>query len=152
MKHILIPCYSTAPDRLYDAVVLAVNDDLLQTLAANRRAFDMRALTDKNLYAHEYRGGPLHYLHLYEDDSYGSFLDSSGEPVELTDYLNMLELHGPWRLESAAAVHLKVVEEGFLYTWDGRREKHAPSEIYETEPFTLEQLATLCRSTTVHGP
>lgn len=147
MKRILIPCYSNAPDRDHDCVVLSVDDELLETLAANKRAFDMRKLTDPKLYAHEYRGGPLHYLHLDEDDGYGSCLDSPGEPVGLTEHLNTLELHGPWRLDSATAVYLKVVEEGFLYTWDGRYEKHGPSEVYETHTFTLEELEELYRPT-----
>jgi hypothetical protein len=153
MKYILIPCYSNAPDRDHDCVVLGVDDELLETLAANKRAFDMRKLTDPKLYAHEYRGGPLHYLHLDEDDlcpegyGYGSYLDSPGEPVGLTEHLNTPLLHGPWHLESATAVYLKVVEEGFLYTWDGRYEKYGPSEVYETHTFTLEELEALYRPT-----
>lgn len=103
----------------------------------------MRALTDKDLYAHEYRGGPIHYLHTDEDD-YGSCLDSPDEPVELTEHLNQLELLGPWHLESAPAVYLGVVAKGFFYTWDGQRIKHGPSEIYETDTFTLEELEALC--------
>ncbi len=144
MKHILLPCFSTAPDREHNAVVLIVDDELLQTLTANRRAFDMRALTDKDLYAHEYRGGLIHYLHLDEDGDFGSCLDSPGEPVELIEHLEQLELLGPWHLESAQAVYLSVVAEGFFYSWDGRREKHGPSEIYETDTFALEELEALC--------
>lgn len=100
----------------------------------------MRALTDQNLYSQEYRGGPLHYLHLDEDDEHSSCLDSPDEPVGLTEHLNTLELHGPWHLENAPAVFLSVVADGFYYTWDGRHEKHGPSEVYETETFDLTQL------------
>lgn len=150
--NILVPCYSTAPDREHNAVVLTVTPGLLETLAANRRAFNLRALIDKDLYAHEYRGGPLHYLHLDEDDGYGSCLDSPGEPVALDEHLRELDLHGPWQLESAPNVYLKVVAEGFFYSWDGRTEKHGPSEVYETELFTLEQLAALCHNIYTRTP
>ena len=137
--NILLPCFSNAPDREHDAVVLVVDAALLEQLATKRRAFDLHKLTDQGLYAHEYDGGPVHYLHL--DD--GEYLDAPEGPVPMTEHLTDLELHGSWQLELAPFVYLKVVAEGFFYTWDGRREKHGPSETYETETFTLEQLEAL---------
>lgn len=153
--NILIPCFSDAPDRDHNAVVLTVDDELLGRLAANRRAFDLRKLTDPDLYAHEYEGGPIHYLHI--DDygvrrSHGEYLDAPEGPVLMNDHLLELELLGPWQLEPAPNVSLKVVAEGFFYTWDGRREKHGPSESYETETFDLAQLEALRLSTASQPP
>lgn len=142
MNHILIPCTSSAPDRAYDAVVLRVDDTLLPKLRTRRNVFDARA-ADSDLYAHEYQGGPLHCLHLDED-----FLDAPEGPVVLTEHLGELELFGPWHLSPANGVYLCVVREGFFYTWDGRTEKHGPSEIYETEVFTVKQLQALLPATT----
>lgn len=140
--NILVPCFSNAPDRDHNAVVLALSNKLLGQLEARRRAFDSHKLTDQTLYAHEHEGGPVYYLHL--DD--GEYLDAPEGPVLLSAYLEELELLGSWRLEPAPFVYLKVVAEAFFYTWDGRREKHGPSEIYETEVFDLESLGAACLS------
>lgn len=137
MKHLLIPCFSNAPDRQYDAVVLAVDEALLNSLRARRDAFVTLA-ADPDLHAHEYRAVSLYYLQLDDD-----WLDAPDTAVELQSHLNELELFGPWQLEAIREVYLNVIEEGFCYTWDGRREKHGPSETYETDPFTLEELETL---------
>lgn len=139
--NILVPCFSNAPDRDHNAVVLTVDNELLGQLEARRRAFDLHKLADRALYAHEYNGGPVHYLNV--DD--GDYLDSPDGPVDLDERLRDLEIEGPWHLTDADNVYLKVVREGFFYTWDGREEKHAPSEIYESDTFTLAQLAALCR-------
>lgn len=146
--NIPLPCFSNAPDREHDAVVLVVDASLLEQLAARRRAFDSHKLTDQALYAHEYEGGPVHYLHL--DDS--EYLDAPEGPVLMSTHLEDLALIGSWRLEPAPFVYLKVVAEGFFYTWDGRREKHGPSEIYETEVFDLESLEALCRTPMTNTP
>ncbi len=136
MNYILIPCTSSAPDRAHDTVVLKVDDALLATLRHRRNVFAAQS-ADSDLHALEYRGGPLHYLHLDDD------LDAPDGPVILTEHLEELELFGPWQLEDAPHVYLCVVAEGFFYTWDGRTEKHGPSEIYETDVFTVEQLAVI---------
>ena len=138
MNHILIPCTSSAPDRAHDAVVLRVDDTLLTTLRTRRDVFAAQS-SDSDLHTHEYQGGPLHCLRLDED-----FLDAPDGPVVLTEHLEELELFSSWYLEDAPHVHLSVVAEGFFYTWDGRTEKHGPSELYETDVFTVEQLEGLC--------
>lgn len=140
MKYILIPCVSNAPDRDHDCVVLKVDEQLHETLAANKRAFDMRKLADPKLYAHEYNGGPVHYLHVNN----GEYLDAPGEPVDIEEHLGDIGLYDPFYLTAVPAVFLKVVAESFFYTFDGRVEKHGPSEIYQTDPFTLQELEALC--------
>lgn len=135
MKRILIPCYSNTPDREHDAVVLEQDDKLLAYLEANRRAFDLRALQGPDLYAHEYRGGPLSYLKL-EDD----VIDAPSGPITLETHLRELEYRGPWSLKAIGGVYLKVVKEGLFYNWEGRREKYGPSETYETHVFTPSEL------------
>ena len=146
--NILVPCFSNAPDRDHDAVVLTVNNKLIGQLEVRRRAFDLHKLTDQALYAHEYDGGPVDYLHL--DD--GEYLDAPEGPVLMSAHLEELELLGSWRLEPAPFVYLKVVAEGFFYAWDGRREKHGPSEIYETEVFDLASLEALWRTPMTNTP
>ncbi len=143
MNYILIPCTSSAPDREHDAVVLKVDDALLATLRTRRDVFAAQS-ADTDLHAHEYGGGPLHTLQV--DD--GEYLDAPEGPVALTEHLEELHLFGPWQLEAAPHVYLSVVAEGFFYTWDGRTEKHGPSELYETDVFTVEQIARLCQTTT----
>lgn len=133
--NILIPCASNAPDRDHNAAVLVVDDELLGRLDAYRRAFVLHKRTDCGLYAHEYEGGPIYYLKI--DD--GDLLDIPEGPVRLNTYLEESELLGSWQLKPAPNVYLKVVAEGFFYTWDGRREKHGPSESYETVVFALEE-------------
>ena len=142
MNYILIPCTSSAPDRAHDAVVLNVDDDLLATLRTRRDVFTAQS-ADSNLHAHEYGGGHLHTLKV--DD--GEYLDAPEGPVDLTEHLEELHLFGTWQLEAAPHVYLSVIAEGFFYTWDGRREKYGPSEIYETDVFTVEQLEELCQVT-----
>ncbi len=137
MNYILIPCTSSAPDRAHDAVVLRIDTALLATLRTRRNVFDAQS-ADSDLHAHEYQGGPIHYLNVDDD------LDAPDRPVILTEYLEALELLGPWHLKAAPHVYLSVVAEGLFYTWDGRIEKHGPSEIYETDVFTVEQLEGLC--------
>lgn len=141
MNAILIPCTSSAPDRNHDAVVLNIDDTLLTTLRTRRDVFDAQS-ADRDLHAHEYQRGPLHYLHV--DD--GDYLDAPEGSVSLTEHLEALKLLGPWHVEDAPQVYLSVIAEGFFYTWDGRREKYGPSEIYETDIFTVEQLEGLCKT------
>ncbi len=141
MNYILIPCTSSAPDRAHDAVVLEVDKSLLETLNARRRAFE--GVADPTLFAYEYLGGPVHYFRFDNEDGSVSDLDSPSELVALSEHLKDWELSGGWHLEDAPNVYLKVIAEGFFYTWDGRREKHGPSEIYETEVFDLAHLRAL---------
>ncbi len=143
MNPILIPCTSSAPDRAHDAVVLRVDETLLTSLRTRRDVFALQS-ADSDLHAHEYQGGPIYYLNV--DD--GEYLDAPDRPVILTEHLEALELFGPWHLEAAPHIYLSVVAEGFFYTWDGRIEKHGPSELYETDVFTVEQIAGLCQATT----
>ncbi len=102
MNYILIPCTSSAPDRAHDAVVLRVDETLLATLRTRRDVFAAQS-ADSDLHAHEYRDGPLHYLHLDDD------LDAPEGPVVLTEHLEVLELFGSWHLEDAPHVYLSVV-------------------------------------------
>ncbi len=141
MNYVLIPCTSSAPDREHDAVVLNVDDALLAALSHRRDVFAAQS-ADTDLHAHEYQRGPIHYLNV--DD--GEYLDAPEGPVSLTEHLEALELFGSWQLEAAPHVYLSVVAEGFFYTWDGRTKKHGPSELYETDVFTVEQLEGLSRA------
>lgn len=134
--NILIPCASNAPNRDHNAVVILLDDTLLGYLKCRRGDFDIHKLTDKGLYAHEYEGGPIHYLKIDDDN----LLDAPEGPVLLNAHLEESALLGSWQLEPAPNVYLKVIAEGFFYTWDGRREKHGPSEMYETEVFELAHL------------
>jgi hypothetical protein len=134
LKRFLIPCYSTAPDREHDCVVLVVDDDLLETLGGRLQAFNMDVRNFPELYRHEHRGGPLHII-----EAIDGILDAPEGVVELEPHLKEGEITEYW-LTLAPAVYLSVVEDGFFYSFDGEYNKHGPSEEYFTEVFTLDDL------------
>lgn len=139
MTNILIGCTSNAPDREHDAVVIGVTNMLLGHLNARAQEFTEARRRFPDVYRHEYPRGSVHYLKV--DD--GDYMDATDKPVLLSTYLSDLEILGPWSLEPARNVYLSVIKEGFFYSWPGRQDKHGPSERYETNTFTLEELKGL---------
>jgi len=141
LKYILVPCTSSAPDGEHEAVVLKVDEPLLETLRVKRSAFDDVAIAD--LHAHEYKGGPVNFLYPVDDE-----FPPPDMPVDLTEHLADQGENGSWQLEEPPNVHLKVVAGGFSYTWGGRMANYGLSEVYETAVFTIEQLQALSPKTT----
>lgn len=138
MRRILIPCYSDAPDRAHNSVVIEVTDDLIDLLQARRGEFEGCYRQSKDLYQLEYRHELLS-APLFLVGERDGILDPPEGPVELEQYLKELEIE-EYELEPAPYPYLSVVIEGFFYSWDGSQNKYGPSETYFTQTFTVEQL------------
>lgn len=135
MKKLVVGCYSTQPNRQYDAVVFTVDHSTIRHMEQLQASFNNQRLNNQHLYRHEFR---TRNLYLIESEY---MLDEPGNVTPLDKHLRELEIEAKEvSLTKILNGYLSVIDGGFFYNWDGRREKNGPSEEYESQFFTLNEL------------
>lgn len=136
--HYLVPCHSNVPDRTYDCVALHITAVALEQLAARTEQFRALRSRDPALYSFEFE---LSELALSSVELGGEApYDPPEGLIPLTTFLETQEEHLTLEPLNAAS-YLVVTEHGMFVTWEGRRDKYGPSETYETDSFSCEELA-----------